>query len=1501
MDGIEIWARLNVTNQQTICNIDHRETLKDFLCVGETVLRVSEIEREDFLATDDLFVEYFNVFLALPTFPEPLFFNKDTGGFEVVCAAKKELANKIKEALRTQARTPRIYRVAKKHSYIDIPLIPIEDEKITENQEIHTSFSVTTLNKEQGIHWVKAERLPAFLDSDLYLEYRLSKLLSQARITGEHGEYVLLKIDYKPRQKKAKKKKDEEEIKIDPKEALMKDLYVCMGNASTTETDAWYASAKIASEQETTYTTVSRPDSGTIRSISSTRPTSARPTSAYSDPYMRSDSGMGSSIKGSAKSKNSSYNTLYQNKFGQIESEDDIMMSKLFSTDSKPTIPRITDNFCVISKEDPSVVYASPKPDPSLDLTLDESEQPDDEQDSGKGDDETIDMNESVTDGEPGQPIIFENIDDVGSVIVGVVLKRVYAKLNNMDESEVEKIAEIKEIFPEGSYSNLSVESLERVTFMEQSKTETKEDKKEFDNEPKVSEKMKQNIEVESDVDSLLDSDEDYEESDTFFRKHKHRNYSLCTRKGVNQFKQFLKGTLGERNWKLWVDIDRMRLMTNENEIQLYLFWLREKYHKPGAEFELTVEQKSHLGLSEPSQWTIDKLMSVHNKIAEPLVLYWAPRFLLKQMMRTNPDKNLLYHHLKHLNTPAGVDPSPPTASLLPLRPKTCHPRMREPEVTPQDLVTELFPQVEETIETSPPVGLKRSYAQPTLKFIANWQKEQMVHTQLLSPRLNVDRTSTPRLRRPMSAKVPQKSSMLPLSSRPKSAIVKTSSRRPSTAYSSVSNVSMESATGRVRIKTPSHSSQKTGERSRPGSAASSIHSVRSEDIGSDVSEFLGGRRMEHLLQALHNENNSGGFFRRYVEKSGSKMWINNLNFWRDVQAYHLLFYSNSMDPYVVLKKAKSIFSKYIVVRAPCHIGVGDELACEIRSHINPPFEELFDDAEEHAITVVYEAWQEMWEVDQKTYNKVELIEVKRHLETKSKYVINLQKRGLIKERVSTPDVMEGYEDPVYDEALIDNIPDEFKDYTLEKLVHNRIELEHFRNFLAENYASMDIMCWMDIEAYRRINHADEKKRDAKAREIKMKYLNKKYFFGANSPAGKEGQEKVAEAGGGWGKLLEDRPPMAMILEAQKYVQERLEKKWLPLFLVTPEFAIRQRPRQSMDDVVDDVIVQKKKKSLNMLKLLDSKWVSSSKEIIIFRKALLNPVTSVQFRRFVSIKGDSLENDVLFWLEVQKFKEMYHAHCDDSMITQKINTIINCFIESQIPPSLQIDIPPEMADKILDRKYEKCPYLFREAQLVVFRVLFPHWNEFCEFRLNLAEEKVMPTIERRRRHAKAKERKRIQELEEKQAKEAERRAAMGLPPLGEEDDVFHDPFKALGGTESVEGDMEPEEKDKISWTYSNYMNALEREELLNNTDESSFTSLLTDTGKFCSYLCDFVLDCKFSLVLCLSQVHLKLRCGLNCLQNKASKTTKQSKCAESRMAVNKHAPLPVMRMRVKIT
>lgn len=102
-------------------------------------------------------------------------------------------------------------------------------------------------------------------------------------------------------------------------------------------------------------------------------------------------------------------------------------------------------------------------------------------------------------------------------------------------------------------------------------------------------------------------------------------------------------------------------------------------------------------------------------------------------------------------------------------------------------------------------------------------------------------------------------------------------------------------------------------------------------------------------------------------------------------------------------------------------------------------------------------------------------------------------------------DFMEGYEDFVYDEIFLEKISEEFRDFILEKLVYNRIEVENFKLFLVENYVSMDLLCWMDIEYFRCMLQIDEKKRDEKVKEIKNKYLNKKYFFGFNSFVGKEG------------------------------------------------------------------------------------------------------------------------------------------------------------------------------------------------------------------------------------------------------------------------------------------------------------------------------------------------------------------------------------------------------------
>lgn len=54
-----------------------------------------------------------------------------------------------------------------------------------------------------------------------------------------------------------------------------------------------------------------------------------------------------------------------------------------------------------------------------------------------------------------------------------------------------------------------------------------------------------------------------------------------------------------------------------------------------------------------------------------------APRYLLKHLLQTHPEKYYLYNQMKSSLPAKESDPFPHTQELLPLRPKSCCPRIR--------------------------------------------------------------------------------------------------------------------------------------------------------------------------------------------------------------------------------------------------------------------------------------------------------------------------------------------------------------------------------------------------------------------------------------------------------------------------------------------------------------------------------------------------------------------------------------------------------------------------------------------------------------------------------------------------------------------------------------------------------------------------------------------------------------------------------------------------------
>uniref|UniRef100_G1L0T6 Regulator of G protein signaling 22 n=1 Tax=Ailuropoda melanoleuca TaxID=9646 RepID=G1L0T6_AILME len=576
----------------------------------------------------------------------------------------------------------------------------------------------------------------------------------------------------------------------------------------------------------------------------------------------------------------------------------------------------------------------------------------------------------------------------------------------------------------------------------------------------------------------------------------------------------------------------------------------------------------------------------------------------------------------------------------------------------------------------------------------------------------------------------------------------------------------------------------------------------------------LGGFDMENLLQSLYVENRAGFFFTKFCEHSGNKLWKNSVYFWFDLQAYHQLFYQETLHPFKVCKQAQYLFATYIAPSATLDIGLQQEKKREIYMKIQPPFEDLFDTAEEYILLLLLEPWTKMVKLDQVAFGKVELVEETRQLD--STYFRKLQ--TLHKETFSkktedtTGEIGTGISrlsEVSKKTEYWNNVPEEYKHFNFNDLLNNKLEFEHFRQFL-EAHSS-------------RIVYGDRKQREAKSIYIKNKYLNKKYFFGPQSPASLYQQDQIMTLSGGWGKMLHEQLDACVLLEVQKHVLNKLENVWLPLFLASEQFAARQKIKVQMRDIAEELLLQKHERKIGVWKPVESKWISSSCEIIAFRKALLNPITARQFQRFVALKGDLLENGVLFWQEVQKYKDLCHSHCDESIIHKKIMTIINCFINSSIPPALQIDIPIEQAQKIIEHRKELGPYVFREAQMTIFGVLFKFWPQFCEFRKNLTDEKIMSVLERRQEYNKQKKKLAVIE-DEKFAKDGIKQYASSSGSAIKTVTIATDPVLGLQAY-----GRQP------TWCYSKYIEALEQERVLLKIQEELEKKLYTATPSFTNF------------------------------------------------------------------
>uniref|UniRef100_UPI003AACCCBA regulator of G-protein signaling 22 n=1 Tax=Centroberyx gerrardi TaxID=166262 RepID=UPI003AACCCBA len=597
---------------------------------------------------------------------------------------------------------------------------------------------------------------------------------------------------------------------------------------------------------------------------------------------------------------------------------------------------------------------------------------------------------------------------------------------------------------------------------------------------------------------------------------------------------------------------------------------------------------------------------------------------------------------------------------------------------------------------------------------------------------------------------------------------------------------------------------------------------------------FSISRTMERMLQALYVDSRAGLYFTHFCEQSGNQLWENAVNFWTDLQHYHQLFYQDGLDPYRVQRQAQILYSTYLCSSARRSIGVDEEIRREVYDRLMPAFEELFDRVEEHSLTLLLEPWallvardkesyqqvcvqQEVRRVDSEEYRELQSLYEESELRLKQEEQCTLPPSPLSPPPPPPPSAGPQEPDPW------SNVSPRYRGYRLGSLLRHRHEIRHFLSFLQNQDASVHLTCWLDLEQYRRIPQKEKAVRQEKSSHIATKYLTRKYFFGPDSPASAEQQNDIISLAGGLERLRLERLSNPVVVEIQNIVRSHIEKTWLPLFLATAEFTERQTHKPQAADRLSEKVYRRQKKRREAWKA-EGLWMSSSKEILVFRRILLNPVTCLQFQHFVSMKGDFLENNVLFWLEVQRYKDLCHSHSDEATIQQKISTIISCFINSSMPPALQIDVPPEQAQCILENRRELGPYIFREAQMSVFNELLKLWPQFQALRSSVREEQLLPLLEEKRvKHRARLQRQRRKEEEEEDEEEERRRAQEELERQEssvteeeeEEEDEVDREREGRGEKELTSRQSSScSPTQQMSWSYSKYMAALKREEVL---------------------------------------------------------------------------------------
>ena len=320
-------------------------------------------------------------------------------------------------------------------------------------------------------------------------------------------------------------------------------------------------------------------------------------------------------------------------------------------------------------------------------------------------------------------------------------------------------------------------------------------------------------------------------------------------------------------------------------------------------------------------------------------------------------------------------------------------------------------------------------------------------------------------------------------------------------------------------------------------------------------------------------------------------------------------------------------------------------------------------------------------------------------------------------------------------------------------LLTDPLQYEHFKRFLTKEKEDTPLLFWTAVESMRTTS------RSAKARQGRTHGIVKRYF----GPAAMHGKELKCNA-----DIIKEIPYMekvtpAMLVSAQACVSKTMEESWFAKYLLTFQdtggtSGITSLPIYGVAGAVSENTRSVKQKTRGL-------WRMFTRNVISFRRGILTDETLKGFTKFLELQHnlnldqanannqteqgipprivvnnklvhtEKLTADLNFWSEVERYKDFADAVVlcaklgnytkdDELIVVKKAKTIVDCFIDSQIPPRVQLNISNDLAENVIQLVQNGIIErgLFHEAALSTFSTLIYFWKKYCLHRFLPVEQ-----------------------------------------------------------------------------------------------------------------------------------------------------------------------------------